>query len=69
MGKFEKTLKEKFGINVAGLAAWTDNTLPNIESDLIANSLLPNFRYIESFCSEGSNFITRRKKSKKKTDK
>ena len=38
MGKFEKTLKEKFGINVAGLAAWTDNTLPNIESDLIANS-------------------------------
>ena len=40
MGKFEKTLKEKFGINVAGLGAgpWTDNTLPNIESDLIANS-------------------------------
>jgi hypothetical protein len=48
MGKFEKTLKEKFGINVAGLAAWTDNTLPNIESDLIANSDFLSMLSLES---------------------
>ena len=48
MGKFEKTLKEKFNIDVAGLSPWTDNTLPNIESNLIANSEFLSMLSLES---------------------
>jgi hypothetical protein len=36
--RLDKTLKEKFGYDVSGLAAWKDNTLPNITTDLVATS-------------------------------
>lgn len=39
MGKSLKlSLKEKFDYDVASLPAWTDNTMPNVITDLIANS-------------------------------
>ena len=38
MGKLKTTLKEKFDYDVAGLPSWTDNTMPNVITDLIANS-------------------------------
>lgn len=34
----KKKLKEKFGYDVSALPAWTDNTMPNVIPDLIANS-------------------------------
>jgi hypothetical protein len=38
MGKLKETLKEKFDYDVAGLANWKDNTMPQVITDLIANS-------------------------------
>jgi len=38
MSKLKKTLKEKFDYDVSGLPAWTDNTMPNVITDLIENS-------------------------------
>lgn len=38
MSKLKKSLKEKFDYDVSGLPAWTDNTMPNMIPDLIANS-------------------------------
>lgn len=37
MSKLQKTIKEKFGYDVAALPAWQSNTLPNIITDLINN--------------------------------
>jgi len=36
--RLQKTLKEKFGYDVSGLAAWKDNNLPNITADLLSTS-------------------------------
>ena len=36
--RLDKTLKEKFGYDVSGLAAWKDNNLPNITTDLVSTS-------------------------------
>ena len=36
--KFTKQLKEKFDYDVTGLPSWTDNTMPNVITDLIENS-------------------------------
>ena len=36
--RLDKTLKDKFGYDVSGLAAWKDNTLPNITADLVGTS-------------------------------
>ena len=38
MSKLKKSLKDKFDYYVTGLPAWTDNTMPNMIPDLIANS-------------------------------
>lgn len=38
MSKLKKSLKDKFDYDVSGLPAWTDNTMPNMIPDLIANS-------------------------------
>ena len=38
MSKLGKQLKEKFDYDVTGLPAWTDNTMPNVITDLIENS-------------------------------
>jgi hypothetical protein len=38
MSKLKKSLKDKFDYDVTGLPAWTDNTMPNMIPDLIANS-------------------------------
>lgn len=38
IGKMGKALKEKFDYDVTGLPAWTDNTMPNVITDLIENS-------------------------------
>ena len=38
MSKLKKLLKDKFDYDVSGLPAWTDNTMPNMIPDLIANS-------------------------------
>ena len=43
----KRTLKEKFGYDVSGLAAWKDNTLPNITPDLVATS-----RFLEKLMLE-----------------
>ena len=43
----KRTLKEKFGYDVSGLAAWKDNTLPNITPDLISTS-----RFLEKLMLE-----------------
>jgi len=36
--KLSRQLKEKFDYDVSGLPAWTDNTMPNVITDLIENS-------------------------------
>lgn len=36
--KYNVDIAEKFAWNVAGLPAWTDNTMPNVITDLIENS-------------------------------
>ena len=36
--RLQKTLKEKFGYDVSGLAAWKDNNLLNITADLLSTS-------------------------------
>lgn len=38
IGKLGKSLKEKFDYDVSGLPSWTDNTMPNVITDLIENS-------------------------------
>ena len=38
MSKLKKALKEKFDYDVTGLPSWTDNTMPNVITDLIENS-------------------------------
>ena len=38
IGKLGKALKERFDYDVAGLPAWTDNTMPVVITDLINNS-------------------------------
>jgi len=38
MSKLKKSLKDKFDYDVSGLPAWTDNTMPSMIPDLIANS-------------------------------
>ncbi len=38
MSKLKKILKEKFDYDVSALPAWTDNTMPNVITDLIDNS-------------------------------
>jgi hypothetical protein len=38
MGKLKETLKEKFDYDVSDLATWKDNSMPNVITDLIANS-------------------------------
>lgn len=38
MSKLRTALKEKFDYDVTGLPAWTDNTMPNVITDLIENS-------------------------------
>lgn len=38
LGKLGKQLKEKFDYDVSALPAWTDNTMPNVITDLIENS-------------------------------
>lgn len=38
IGKMGQRLKEKFDYDVTGLPAWTDNTMPNVITDLIENS-------------------------------
>jgi hypothetical protein len=38
MSKLKKSLKDKFDYDVTGLPAWTDNSMPNMIPDLIANS-------------------------------
>lgn len=38
IGRLGKALKEKFDYDVTGLPAWTDNTMPNVITDLINNS-------------------------------
>lgn len=38
MSKLKKALKEQFDYDVSGLPAWTDNTMPNVITDLIENS-------------------------------
>ena len=38
MGRLKDTLKEKFDYDVSGLASWKDNSMPNVITDLIANS-------------------------------
>ena len=38
MSKLKKSLKDKFDYDVSGLPAWTDNSMPNMIPDLIANS-------------------------------
>ena len=43
----KRTLKDKFGYDVSGLAAWKDNTLPNITPDLVATS-----RFLEKLMLE-----------------
>ena len=43
----KRTLKEKFGYDVSGLAAWKDNNLPNITPDLISTS-----RFLEKLMLE-----------------
>jgi hypothetical protein len=43
----QKNLKMKFGYDVSGLAAWKDNTLPNITADLVETS-----RFLQSLALE-----------------
>jgi len=43
----KRTLKEKFGYDVSGLAAWKDNTLPNITADLVETSSFLNKLMLE----------------------
>lgn len=43
----KRTLKEKFGYDVSGLAAWKDNTLPNITPDLVETSAFLNKLMLE----------------------
>jgi hypothetical protein len=38
IGRLGKSLKEKFDYDVTGLPAWTDNTMPNVITDVIENS-------------------------------
>lgn len=38
LGRLGKQLKEKFDYDVSALPAWTDNTMPNVITDLIENS-------------------------------
>lgn len=38
MSKLKRTLKEKFDYDVSALPAWTDNSMPNVITDLIENS-------------------------------
>lgn len=38
LGRLGKQLKEQFDYDVTGLPAWTDNTMPNVITDLIENS-------------------------------
>ena len=38
IGKLGKALKEKFDYDVTGLPSWTDNTMPNVITDVIENS-------------------------------
>lgn len=38
MSKLKKALKEQFDYDVTGLPSWTDNTMPNVITDVIENS-------------------------------
>lgn len=38
MSKLRQALKEKFDYDVTALPSWTDNTMPNVVTDLIENS-------------------------------